>query len=317
MPVFADPTCRSTRTVRSSSSDATSALQADSNPQSPCGEDSLVQPRRTSDPLCGGGTAVSGQSSAGHPEQVEIVISLDPDASLSSINSAGSAGSTAKLPQGYALAPPPTLPSPLWSSASPVYHFQTSKFAPSPDSDRSELSKSISARSLNPPSTLFNPSPLSNTPHSRQVVSSECVFARPASIDERRQSSTDSEDDDGGGGGVCCTGSMFRADRGSESTLLLAQHARGRRADVPASLICCTPPRHRHAARVHLPPSPLTVATPPASANSPTDFDVDEFYGPEARLPPTRHNSLRRRNRKAALKNARLDKWMTIDVPDT
>jgi len=61
LPVFSDPGCRAAaagcagqRTVRSSSSDATSALQPpDSNPQSPSADNSSAQPRRTSDPLGG------------------------------------------------------------------------------------------------------------------------------------------------------------------------------------------------------------------------------------------------------------------------
>ena len=338
-PAFADhQTYRGagcTRTVRSSSSDAASSLQPDSNPQSPSADDSTAQPRRTSDPICGGAGAASGHDGKGHPDHVEIVISFDPHdhaASLSSVNSAGSGGSTAKLPPpGCALTPPPILSPSFWSSASSLGHFPTSKFASSAAavSKSAALSQSVSSCSLNPPSALFNPSSLlSNTAYIRQMSasmsdrrqfsppttsSSSYVCVRRPAVDDGRQSSVDSNDDDAGAG----DGSVFRADRVSESTPLLTQQVRGRRVDVPASLICCTPPRRRHVPpRPHRSPSPLAV--PPRAANSPTEPGVAEFCAPEVARPArTRHQSLRRRSRRAALISAMRDKWHSIDLPDT
>jgi len=329
-PVFADPAYRGTgctRTFRSSSSDAASALQPDSNPQSPSADSSGAQPRRTSDPLCGGGAASSGQDAAGLAEHVEIVISLDPHdntASLSSVNSSGSTGSTA----GCGLAPPPILSTNYWSSATSLCHFPTTKFASSAtaNSKPSALSQSVSACSLNPPSALLKPSLISNTLYSRQLSDrqlssprstlSERVVARQPRQDERRQSSPEESDDDESAGSVC-SGSMFRTNRGSESTPLLTQQARGRRVDVPSSLICCTPPRHRHVPRPNPPISPLAAVTPPLSANSPTDVDVAEFCAPATRPKRTRHASLHRRSRRAALINAKHERWQSIDLPDT
>ena len=333
LPVFADQTCRSagcTRTFRSSSSDAASSLQPDSNPQSPSAETSAAQPRRTSDPLCGGGAT---QDSAGRADHVEIVISYDPHdtaASLSSVNSAGSGGSTVKLPAGSGLAPPPILSPNYQSPATSLYHFPTTKFASSTIaiSSPSVLAQSVSSCSLNPPpSPLLKPSLLSNTPYSRQLSASlsdryqsnppmslsESVRARWAHAKCRQSSPEDSDDDDEGAG----HGSVFRADRGSESTPLLTQQVRGRRVDVPSSLICCTPPRHRHGPRPIRSPSPLAIATPPRSASSPTDVDVAEFCAPAARPKHTRHASLHRRSRRAALMNTKREQWQSIDLPDT
>lgn len=338
-PVFVDQTCRGTRTFRSSSSDAASALQPDSNPQSPSADDSTIQPRRTSDPLCSGGASVPGQDATGRPEHVEIVISFDPHdtaASLTSVNSSLSGGSTAKLSAGCGLAPPPILSPAYWSSATSLCHFPTTKFASSTavDSNPPVLSQSASSCSLNPQSALLKPSLLSNTPYSRQLSasvtdryqsnpqqsSSQHVRARRLASDERRQSSSEESDDDdeGGGGGLCSRPrSVFRTDRGSESTPLLTQQVRGRLVDVPSSLICCTPPRHRHVHRPNLSPSPLAGVTPPRTANSPTNVDVAEFCTPAARTKRTRHASLRRRSRRSALMNAKHDKWQSIDLPDT
>jgi len=345
LQAFASQTCRATgctRTVRSSSSDAASTLQPDSNPQSPSADDSATQPRRTSDPLCSGGAASSGQDGAGLAENVEIVISFDPHdpaASLSSVNSSGSGGSTAKLQAGCALVPPPILSPNYWSSATSLHHFPTTKFASSSaaaDSNPSVLPQSASSCSLNPPPAFLKPSLLSNTPFSRQLSasvserhkstsstsSSERVFTRHVPADEYPQSSPvesdDDDDDDGGGGGGGYGGSVFRADRGSESTPLLTQQVRGKRVDAPSSLICCTPPRHRRAPRHNLPPSPLACVTPPQSVTSPTDIDVAEFCAPAARPKRTRHASLhRRRSRKAALFSLRHEKWQSTDLPDT
>ena len=335
LPVFADPACRSagcTRAFRSSSSDAASALQPDSNPQSPSADNSAAQPRRTSDPLCSGG----GQDAAGLAEHVEIVISLDPHdntASLSSVNSSGSTGSSAKLPAGCGLAPPPILSPYYWSSASSLCQFPTTKFASSAtaDSKPSVLPQSVSSCSLNPPAPLLKPSLISNTPFSRQLSASlsdrqtsslrkslsERVRARRLHEDDRHQLSLEESDDEEVGGGGVSSGFMFRANRGSESTPLLTQHVRGRRVDVPSSLICCTPPRHRHVHRPNPPMSPLAVATPPLSANSPTDNDVAEFCAPAARPKRTHHASLHRRSRRAALINAKHERWQSIDLPDT
>ena len=176
LPVFSDPGCRAAaagcagqRTVRSSSSDATSALQPpDSNPQSPSADNSSAQPRRTSDPLCGGGAAAAvaatsaSAQDAGAAEHVEIVISYDPHdniaASLSSMNSIGSAGSSAKLAPasaaGCGLAPPPILSPNFWSSATSLCQFPlptSPNLASSSSSVSSVLPQSISACSLNPP----------------------------------------------------------------------------------------------------------------------------------------------------------------------
>ena len=343
LQAFANQTCRATgctRTVRSSSSDAASALQPDSNPQSPSADDSGAQPRRTSDPLCGGGAAASGQDAAGLAENVEIVISFDPHdpaASLSSVNSSGSGGSTAKLPAGCALAPPPILSPNYWSSATSLHHFPTTKFASSAalGSNPSALPQSASSCSLNPPPTLLKPSLLSNTPFSRQLSasvsdrhqstsstsSSERVLARHVPVDECRQSppiESDDDDEEDSGGGGSCSGSVFRADRGSESTPLLTQQGRGRRVDTPTSLICCTPPRHRRAPRHNLPPSPLACVTPPQSVTSPTNIDVAAFCAPAALTKRTRHASLhRRRSRKSALMSLRHEKWQSTDLPNT
>jgi len=336
LPVFPDQTCRATgctRTFRSSSSDAASALQPDSNPQSPSADNSTAQPRRTSDPLCAGGAAASGQDAAGHAEHVEIVISFDPHdtaASMSSVNSSACGGSTAKLPAGYGLAPPPILSPNYWSSARSLCHFPTTNlaFSAAVDSNPSALSQSVSSHSLNPPSALLKPSLLSNTPYSRQfsasmsdrhqssppTSSSESVRPRRVPVDEWRQSSADDSDDDLSD---VCGGSEFRADRGSESAPLLTHPARGRRVDVPSSLICCTPPRHRRVPRPALPLSPLAVVTPPLSANSPTHTDVALFCAPAARPKRTRHASLHRRSRKTALMSIKREKWQSIDVPDT
>jgi len=348
-PVFADPACRSaggcTRTFRSSSSDAASALQPDSNPQSPSADNTGTQPRRTSDPLCGGGGATaSGQDAGGLAEHVEIVISFDPHdntASMSSVNSSGSTGSTVRLPAGCGLAPPPILSTNYWSSsATSLCHFPTTAFASSAaaDSKPPVLTQSVSSCSLNPPAALLKPSLISNTPYiSRHLSASASMTDRhqpagpprkskservrtkraPVVVDERQQSSLDDSDDEELSGGGVCGGSMFRASRGSESTPLLTQHARGRRVDVPSSLICCTPPRHRHVARPTPPMSPLVTATPPLSASSPTDADVAEFCAPAARPKRSLHASLHRRSRRAALINAKHEKWQSIELPDT
>jgi len=331
------------RTVRSSSSDAAAALQPDSNPQSPSADDSSAQPRRTSDPLCGGAAPAGGgqdPAKAAHAaEHVEIVISFDPHdpaASLSSVNSVGSgAPSAAKLPPpGYALTPPPILTPSFWSSASSLGHFPSTKFASSSSSAAdlkpSAIPQSVSSCSLNPPSSssaaaaaagLFSASSALLSARSRHIsasLSDRRQFSAPASAEyvcvrprrrapaaDGRRSSGDSSDDAG----------EFRADRGSESTPLLSSQVRGRQrgVDVPASLICCTPPRRRYLPRpAHRSPSPL--ALPPRAADSPTDAAVAEFCAPR-----TRHQSLRRRrsSRRSALINAKHDKWHSIDLPDT
>ena len=347
--VYTDQTCRATgctRTFRSSSSDAASALQPDSNPQSPSSDATGAQPRRTSDP----GAAGSGNGAGGgDAEHVEIVVSFDPAhdtaASLTSVNSSGSGGSTMRLPPpGCGLAPPPILSPNYWSSASSLCHFPTTaKLTSTPAADSTKLpglSQSVSSCSLNPPppsSSLLKPSLLSNTPFGRQLSatslfdrhhqlsastsSSEFVRGRRSPADEcrRRSPPTDSDDDDDNGAGGGCGGSVFWEDRGSESTPLLTQQARaGRRVDVPSSLICCTPPRHRHTPRPHVSLSPLACLTPsPGGSRSSTGVDVAEFCSPAARTSRTRHASLRRRSRKSALVNIKREKWQSIDLLDT